>query len=658
MNFSTHQKIFSLLSLFIFIFFNACGPSLKVAEEAFKEGRYPKSIAVYQKLLLKDEFKNKIGRFNYQIAESYRLSGRMKEALPFYEKADKAKFMSNNLGLYLGQALLVNGKYEEAKNHYQRYAKLATTKEFAQAFTEQAAFLDKIDTLQKRNTYTTVKPVVGINTPADEFTTALYQNQLVFTSNRRKEAIFDGNGKGYNDIYIASQADSLKVELFGGNLINLNAVNDEHATFSADGNTIVFARSATDKAANPNKEVMLYVSTLTDGVWSAPEPIRAACPRNTINITPFLSADGKTLYFASNRAGGAGGFDLYKSTADAKGKFGAATALPKDINTIGDEISPYLTEEGKLYFASDGHLGLGGLDIYEAAKINGKTVLKNLGSPINTAANDYAIIWKDAKNGYFTSNRKGQNAVGGDDIYEFFVADPPKYVYYYIAGKTFIDQDSTETKLEGVEVKLTDIDGKVLDLALSDASGNFKCFPKINTETIYKLQATKKGYLPQTMEYSTVGKGIDSASMEKEITEVVFSTQFVLKPDLYTNAADSTGEIILSNVTFATADTLLTQNAKKELDRVAEYLKIYTQYKVEVNVFSDETKDKKKNQVLTESRARQILAYLTELQISAERVAVFGWGDTKPRVKKPKTDAEKKINKRVAIKFIDKTAEL
>ena len=160
----------------------------------------------------------------------------------------------------------------------------------------------------------------------------------------------------------------------------------------------------------------LYISTKRDGNWSTPERL-AISDSIGWDGSPAFSRDGKTLYFSSNRRGGKGGLDLYRAPMDNSGRFGRPINLGSTINTRGNEIFPYVSEDGKLYFSSDGHPSLGGLDLFVASRSGDEIQIEHLGLPINSVGDDFGLFLSDSTQGYFSSNRVGGK--GDDDIYYF-----------------------------------------------------------------------------------------------------------------------------------------------------------------------------------------------------------------------------------------------
>ncbi len=180
--------------------------------------------------------------------------------------------------------------------------------------------------------------------------------------------------------------------------INLYGVNEGSVTFTPDGKTMVFARGNTGKKAGL-QEVNLFISFFRKGEWSEPRMLNINVP-GAWDSCPAFSANGRVMYFASNREGGYGGIDLYSATMDRRGRFGKVRNLGPEINTPGDEMFPYVSDDGRLFFSSSGHLSLGGLDVLVARRQQGKTTIENLGPPINSNADDFGFFLYKADRGF------------------------------------------------------------------------------------------------------------------------------------------------------------------------------------------------------------------------------------------------------------------
>jgi len=275
----------------------------------------------------------------------------------------------------------------------------------------------------------TVKSL-NFNTEALEFGTSYYRNdQIVFASTRSRAKMivrnYNWTGRPYWNLYVAKiEGDQLgDPELFDKNL--RGKLNDGPASFNLKGDEVAYTTNNYDYRRSAKAVALqIFFSRLVDGKWMSPTPFHLNSPDYSTGH-PFLTLDGKTMYFSSDMPGGYGGADLYKCTRDGNGTWGQAVNLGPEINTEGDEMFPFLEEkEQKLYFSSNGRFGLGGLDIFSCTIVNNKVgPVTNMGFPINTSYDDFAyIVNANEGRGYFSSNRGGG---GNDDIYSFSQAKLP-----------------------------------------------------------------------------------------------------------------------------------------------------------------------------------------------------------------------------------------
>jgi outer membrane protein OmpA-like peptidoglycan-associated protein len=254
-----------------------------------------------------------------------------------------------------------------------------------------------------------------------------------------------------------------------------------------------------EKAKDGSVNLQLFSANFVNEKWTNEHPLPFNDKEYSVGH-PSLSPDGKTLFFASNMPGGVGGTDIYKSAKQANGTWSTPENLGEDINTEGNEMFPFYHASGILFFASDGHVGLGGLDIFLAQeKSNGFEEIKNLGAPVNTNKDDFAfIVDKQMKSGYFSSNRDGGK--GDDDIYSFNLLRP------FSSGKTIkgIAKDKQGTPLSDSFVKLTDEAGKEIATTTTGNDGSYSF--NVDADKIYKLIGSKVNYVNGITNASTKGQ--------------------------------------------------------------------------------------------------------------------------------------------------------
>lgn len=357
----------------------ACSPEKK-ARKNFKLAKYQNVIKYYQGALEKQPNN---GRANYFVAESYRLSNRIKEAEKYYAKAGGPGIDKDTVAIYYAKSLQANGKYSEARAALEQLETSTEEEKLRDFVRKEIDGLNKLEKLSENKSYYKIKNLEAINTPFAEYAPAYLNSELYFASSRGNQRIYEASGTPFTDIY--------KVETKGANvdintltplpdMINAPNINEGTITFSPDGKIMVFGKGNTGKKKGAY-DVDLYLSRFRNGAWTEPTPInintvvKEGDPVSTNfswDSSPAFSPDGRTLYFSSNRKGGFGGLDLYSAQMDSRGRFGRVKNLGPDINTAGDELFPYVSESGKMYFSSDGHPGYGMLDIFVVNRVNGK----------------------------------------------------------------------------------------------------------------------------------------------------------------------------------------------------------------------------------------------------------------------------------------------
>jgi outer membrane protein OmpA-like peptidoglycan-associated protein len=336
--------------------------------------------------------------------------------------------------------------------------------------------------------------------------------------------------------------------------------------------------------------------------------------------TPALSADGRTLYFASNREGGFGGTDLYSATRDGRGRWGNVRNLGPKINSHGNEMFPYSAIDGSLYFSSDGHPGFGGLDLFRAERREGQIEVENMGSPINSNDDDFGLFLFSPTKGFFTSNREGGE--GDDDIYTFVNNDPDlKIVNYFLSGTTVTaDDEGNETILANTAVKLFDKEDNLIAEEVTGREGTF--IFRVYTEEDYYVLAEKPDYLTTRLVFSTVGKSIPKDSLTKLIT----NTQFTIKIPLDKIVIDKA--IVMENIYYDLDEDYIRPDAAIELDKLVAILKDNPEIKIELSSHTDSRQTADYNMDLSNRRAQSATNYIIEAGIDSDRITAKGYGES------------------------------
>lgn len=596
-----------------------CGAQKRI-QKSFRLGKYQKVIDFYMNVLEKDPDN---GTANYYVAESFRLSNRIKQAEKFYAKAGGPKFDQDSIRLFYAKSLQSNGKYAEARQQLNQIESETKNDKMLKRVRKELDGINQVEALAEKKSYYRIKNMEAVNSPFAEYAPGYLNGELYFTSSRANSRIYEATGAPFTDLY--------KAETKGANvdvntitplpeMINDSNINEGCITFSPDGRTMIFGKGNTGKKRGA-PDVDLYISRFRNGEWTEPTQININQPESW-ESTPAFSPDGRTLYFASNRKGGFGGLDIYSAQMDSRGRFGRVRNLGAEINTPGNELFPYVAENSKLYFSSDGHGGYGMLDIFVVNRVNGKTSIENLGQPVNSTSDDFGIFLFKPDRGFFTSNRDGGK--GDDDLYTFVNEDPNlRVVNYYLQGITYtIKPDSTREILPDTRVSLIDAGGNVMQDFVTGNDGKF-LFRVYENEN-YTLVGETDGYLVRRQPYTTVGKSVPLESLRELVTNITFDTLLVL------DRIDKNIAYRLNNVYFELDKWNIDAVAATELDKLVEILNDNPEITIELSSHTDSIASHDYNIQLSQRRAQSTVDYLIRKGIDEKRLQAKGYGETRP----------------------------
>lgn len=642
---SVRTALFLLLLVFSF----SCS-TYKKGVKNFREGEYQLAIENIEKSLGKP--KTNKAQASFLIAEAYRLSNRIHEAAPYYEAALKAGMEDEDAQFYYGFALKANEKYKEARQQFNAYLKNAQNKEYIQRANNEVAVLQSLEDLLSKESFYQIKHLDQINTPEAEYAPVAQNNVLYFTSSRGDDKIYKATGKSFTDLYVAEIGPSMGIVAGTVQSLAEDFNTDNRAegaiTFSPDGNTLIFARGNA-KGKKGGEEVNLYISYFRGGRWSNAQLLRISDPRSW-DSTPAFSKNGKTLYFASNRRGGFGGVDLYSATLNARGNWGQVRNLGPEINTAGNEMFPFVSQDGRLYFSSDGHPSLGGLDLFVAVRRNGKISIENLGVPMNSSSDDFGLSYMGYDKGYFSSNR--ESGEGDDDIYAFVNSDPDlKIVNYYLAGTTYTtDENGNEVVLPNVEVRLLADEERPVDVVTSDEKGKFR-FALEEGVLEYLLVGEKPEYFTTRKVYPMEGKYLDKEKLKKFVTDTTYYTSLTLDQIVLDKA------IVLDNIYYDFDRAEIRPDAARELDKLVNILKDNPQIVIELSSHTDNRGDLTYNIDLSQRRAESAVNYIISQGINARRITARGYGENRPIIPNATTEEQHQVNRRTEFKVTEITPE-
>ena len=635
------------------LFLMSCGIEKK-ANKAFFLGKYQNSIDLYKKVVAKNPNN---GKANFFIAESYRLSNRPKEAEAYYAKAGGKGIDGDSVKFFYAQSLKANGKYAEARNQLQELIKGSANtalKDRAQAEINGLAYIEK---LEEKQSYYRVKNLELINTPSAEYNPVFLNNELYFTSSRGNDKIYEATGTPFTDIYkVASRGAIVDVATVAAlpEGINTSSINDGCITFSPDGKTMVFAKGNSGKRKS-TEDVDLYISRFRNGVWSEPIMININEP-GAWDSSPAFSPDGRTLYFASNRKSRGrnqisyGGTDIYSAQMDTRGRFSRVRNLGPEINTAGNELFPYVAEDAKLYFASDGHPGYGGLDLFVVKRAQGKTAIENLAQPVNSSGDDFGIFLFRPDRGFFTSNREGGK--GDDDIYTFVNEDPNlKVVNYYLQGITYTqDKEGKLQILPNTKVNLMDAKGDIMQDYVTGDDGKFLF--RVYENEDYTMVGETDGYLIKRQPYTTRGRGVDPSTLKDLITNITLDTTLVL------DKIELNKIFVLENIYYNFNRADIREDAAKELDKLVQLLIDNPEIKIELGSHTDSVDTDAFNLDLSQRRAESAVRYIVQNGIAPDRLVAKGYGESKPIARNTNADGSdnpvgRQKNRRTEFKILE-----
>ena len=388
----------------------------KKAEAFYKNYQYNAAIPYYE-TYLELEKRSKVLSVKTRLAYCYRMANKSSQAEKLYAEIIESPKARPKTFFYYGETLMANGKYDDAKIYFKKYLELkpedAKTKDLLIA-------CDKVETI--RSQYIDIElNSLGINTSADDFSPAFYDDGIVFLSDQgEKGSTYGWTGRSYLKLYKTiggGNGDFQEIEAFSRK-INEKGKNTGPVTIAQNGESMIITRNSYEASKKNTFNLQLFELKRKGDAWGRGEPL-SFCKIDRNYMHPALSTTGDTLYFVSDKAGGQGGTDIFMTYRTPKG-WKSPINLGETVNTSGHEAFPFIHSDGTLYFSSKGHSGFGGFDIFKAVLKNGVySKVINLGTPINSPKDDTGFIMSnDKKEGYFASARKE----GNDDIYHFEVA--------------------------------------------------------------------------------------------------------------------------------------------------------------------------------------------------------------------------------------------
>ncbi len=598
------------LILLISISLNAQNKKYVKAYKTYNAGEYFKAIdsfkEAYESITDKDE-KTKIV---FHIAECYRHTNQPKKAALWYSKAINKNY-ENPIGyLHYANALKMMGNYEEAKVQFEAYKELVPNDSRATDGIQSCN--QSLEWIEYPNGYT-VEELRFINSKQNDFCPAFAREDyrvLYITSSREESTGNSENGatgQANTDIFETSLDRKGKWSSPVPLPVEINSEFEEGAAvLNADFTRLYFTRCVIrDKKVSG---CGIFSSQLKSGEWSKVQSLNIA-DDSVVIAHPALSADELTLYFTSDmegsipRSDGRPSKDIWKVTrSSVSDDFGEPENLGEPINTMDEEAFPYVHPDGSFYFASTGHVGMGGFDIYKASKDdNGRWNIENMRYPINSSGDDFGICFESNREaGFFTSSRSGKS----DDIYTFLL--PP--LKFTITG--VVKNEKTDEPLIGAHVRSIGSDGVTLE-ATTLEDGSFKFMLKPGTD--YVFLAKKEGFL----------QGKERETTKGQESSVDFTAEIYLPP------IDK--PITVENIFFDFASAELRPESMVSLDKLVETLNDNPTITIELSSHTDSRGDDEFNMELSQQRAQSVVDYLISKDIASDRLVAKGYGESTPK---------------------------
>lgn len=579
---------------------------LSVAEEQYARGEYYDASVTYKKVYNKLRAKEERplrGQVAYKMGLCYRLLNMSSRASAAFQNALRYEYPDSTAYLYLAQSQHREGKYAAAIKNYEQYR----------------SFIPKDDSLaiigiegcrnaliwRESPTRYEVKNAKLFNSRRADFSPMYFgtdNDQLYFSSTTEKatgDKKSEITGMKNADIFFAKKNENGQWERPEPVEGELNTEFDEGImSFTPDWQTMYLTKARREENANTSVEI--FTSSRSDASWSAPVKFEITADTISTYGHPAVSPDGEYLYFVSNMPGGYGGKDIWRISL--KERQGSLMNLGPDINTAGDDDFPYVRADGTLYFSSDGHPGMGGLDIFKAVSTGENTWrIENMRNPINSAGDDFGITFGDGEEGFFSSNRG--DARGYDHIYSFILHP----IRVTIEGMVM---DKDEEPVRNAIIRIVGNDGSnQKEVARDDGSFSFE----LDRGVRYVMLAGAKGYLNQKQEF------VSDTTREDAEYWVDFILPAINKPQ------------VVENIFYDFDKVDLRPESVTALDELVKVLEDNPNVTIEMASHADRKGSDEYNMRLSQRRAQSVIDYLVSKGIDEARLQPHGYGESRPK---------------------------
>ncbi|WP_233450991.1 OmpA family protein [Hanstruepera ponticola] len=576
---------------------------LKQANRLFENKAYVEAASLYQELEPNQEVLTNLG-------DSYYYNSQIQEAKNTYDQLFSKFKDSVDKEVYFRYSHVLKGL-----NDYKKADKIL--EEYLSTEVNTQNFIDK---LTRTVPYNYTVKAVNTGSSAGDFGVSYLGNEVVFASLRNFESpSYKWNEKPYLDLYKASVSNDISFDNVIPFSEEINTdTHESNATFTTDGKTMYFSRTHNKQVKIGESKyavVKIYRAELVDDIWTNIEVLPFTDDSYSTQH-PFLDEKNSRLYFASDMPSSFGSFDIFY--VDVNGdSYGEPVNLGETINTKHREQFPFVSKDNVLYFASNGHQGLGGLDIYMThLNEEGHSTPMNLGSTINSGIDDFGFVLKGSfEKGYFSSNRDGI-----DKIYAFQRQENKRT--YLVEGE--VRDKNTKAILPGTKITLLNEDGSIAGETYVGEDGKYVFETEPNKK--YKIEGYRDFYIPTTEAFDTSDEGKIELNIELEIESYDDAEEIVV------TKVDGYIYIELENIYFDLDKWDIKPQAAKTLDVLVDLLKKYPRMEIQLGAHTDSRSTEAYNLKLSNNRARATLEYLVSNGIDSKRLLSKGFGESQPLV--------------------------
>ncbi|MDA3929824.1 MAG: OmpA family protein [Prolixibacteraceae bacterium] len=605
------RKTNILFFLLLLLIFSACSNSRfsRSASKSYEIGEYYSAIDKYIKASRGEKDQEKRLEYDYYLANAYWYIDNYKKAELRFRNLIRKEYPDSSLVLKYAHTKRYTGKYEEAIELYNQFLDSVPGNQEALNGIEACRLVPEWEANPTRIEVNKERFLNSRDADFSPFFVGGLDNNIIFTSTRegaqgRKKSGITGQRSA--DLF-KSNFDIQKQRWEKATPIEedmlVNTTHEEGAaSLSRDGSLMYFTRCKFEKKGSNG--AVIYTALRSKDAWSDANPLSLVAD-SLVAAHPSISSDGQTLYFVSDMEGGFGGKDIWrvKKLSDS---WGAPENLGKEINTTGDEMFPFIRDNGELYFSSDYHIGMGGLDIFKATfendeEGNSTWLVENMKVPVNSAGDDFSIAFiPERDQGMFASNRKGSL---GDDLYSFVL--PPKI--FRVEGE--IKNSENDTRERNAYIRVIGTDGTMLKVRSEDGKFQFR----MASETDYIFAAFKEGFL----------------NAKKILTTYELPESQTFKVQLKLTPTDA--PIRVDNINYEFGKFDLKSGSINALDSLVELLNINPTVVIEIMSHTDYVGSVQFNSELSQKRAQGVVNYLIQHGINPKRLVAKGYGETWPK---------------------------